>query len=283
MEEIDYPKDAMRPTYHAQSDEKLPPNTVKSEVLDAIISTWRELKYASPDSIKESIDWSKSASKKVRSSYDLLPPGYESTTVLEHPQGTRVTTCTAEDPAILFEHRASFCTLLLSFDATGNAAILHQPMYGEIGDKVDDEDLDSKLEEFRRVSQSTVNSQGLTLVSATNALNKDTGQQKRVLQGVVNKMAPDKIEPLFIRAEESAYKDVGRLEELRRHLKDSINKKFTKNSPLPGDIRDISGLIFVPSEVSVSGKNIIFVIDKNTDMVTLQETLFPKIAQPSTA
>ncbi len=60
----------------------------------------------------------------------------------------RIFRSTEAEPRALFEHHASFCSLLCGMDAKGNAVLLHEPLLAEF--------LDRELRAFRKVIKETL-------------------------------------------------------------------------------------------------------------------------------
>ena len=276
MSKISYPENAVPPKgYLGPALKELPNTILKSEVVTAMENHNTLLHSATPESLRQILIVSENTI--VRSSQSLVTEDYISRTRLEKPEPEGYPACYEDAPAILFEHRASYCGLVLAFDAYGNAALHHEPLAGLAGDLEAKVELRNRLVRLKRFYYKFARADSMVLVTATNSMQGETEHQIGMLQETVNTFAPDRVEPLFINPRQSVYKPTSREEDITRTISDTTAKILSKDTALPPGVRDISGVIFVPEKLSQDGKNHVLVIDAETDMHGIQDTLFPRV------
>ena len=241
-----------------------------------------ELYYASPEALAASLP----VEFAVRSAdhiVDIKTPGFE---LVEN--GSNVVS-TVQDPAVMVMYGASFCTLMLAKDNYGNAVGIHQPIIYEDGNLRSIKNAIIKARKFfSGVKEVIGDNEGFLLVSGNNPSSvHDQGQEH------ISKLAHKQLRHgltrldllrLFIKPSESLGVPGTFVTNLGRNLQVKWNTLFYDKSSLTSNVRNISGLIFVPRQIDPQGKDKIFIIDPNTDKKGIVDALFPAASkgEPST-
>ena len=259
------------------------PRTFESQSANEELEPFNaRITFASPQRLSATLQ--KNGPLRIRSASSIATSSEisGSSTIFQQSVRTLNSSTTTEDPAILVEWGASFCSLLLTSDAEGNCVTRHDPLtYDE------DDAIDKKLDNYFVATTGRVNgSDSFVLITGTNSQDgKDSYQRKiteRVKENRIRKsnFSNQKVVSSFIRAAESIYTEAkGKFASLRRKLsKVAYNSRLTRESDagFPPTTREISGLIFVPLQLSTTGKSEIMLLTHDSDLLGIQRMLFPQ-------
>jgi hypothetical protein len=196
-----------------------------------------------------------------------------------------VSTSTVGNPAVLVEDGASFCTLLALVDQEGNAATVHYPYTG------DSQSLEETVSYIDRDIPQMVNSvgpNGLLIVTGTNYESIDRNldstpvddekRQDLIAQLLRDRFPNQNIQTLFVRPDQSSYNRLTPWQERGRGAIDIARRLHPRSRSLvlPAGMRDISGLVVVPRQISRDGKTSVLLNDRKADRQKLSSVLFPE-------
>lgn len=157
------------------------------------------------------------------------------------------------DPYILFEDGASFCTLLITIDSSGNAVMLHEALARIVG--VPDSSKKEILEKYNR-SIEGLNQNRVTIMTGTNISERSRSKVAQMLQRVLSNSGP--LIKLFTKAR--LFETTGKYgsEEYAKSLLKEARKLLSGQVSYTQD--EIPGYIFVPKQLSVDGRNKLYLM-----------------------
>ncbi|MCX6816731.1 MAG: hypothetical protein NTZ93_02620 [Candidatus Beckwithbacteria bacterium] len=252
----------------------LPQTLEPSPILDVLKKFDTTIAYASPENLQQSLPKS---GFKVRSAD---PTVYETTPGFEKIKDSENIISTETDPAVIFIHGASFCALMLAKDNHGNAVGLHQPIEFREGRFHSMKQAVLKLRKFFTGVKTVIgDNEGLLILSGANPMleKDDTQARLEALVEKQNKQTKLSILKLFVKPKESSYALHRQRMSPLKDFTDKLSAFSRKKQVLPDDLREINGLIYVPRQIDISGKDRIFVKDKKIDFLDIKGFLFPNL------
>jgi hypothetical protein len=178
-----------------------------------------------------------------------------------------------DEKSILVFTMAGPCSIILTFDANGNAKGIHESMQyvgGAGGDNMLNDVLSKYFKDTDHVSQDSI-----VFSTATNVIRPGSeAVQSRILSMIKNHpqrktLFPNQaVESLMVRPESSAYLQ-------KQNLYPEVEDSVPLDSELPV-MGKITGLIFVPKTVDSQKKNRLFIVEDSKELneESVQQLLF---------